>query len=1696
MANCLSYKFLSTAIYVLIFGFIFNQASAQVITNYNFTPTAGTFTSLVGGSTPGGVGTVDDGAFNNLDIGFDFWYMGVKYNTISAGTNGLLSLGAPITATGYLSANDLSTLGGTNRPILAPLWDDLSIVLPGNFSYLTTGVVGSRLFTCQYINAKWRYNAYGNTISFQVMLEEATGKISFVYQPGTGGVNAGSASIGITATATGNPNFLSLDNFTATAVASSTVSTTSISVKPATGQTYSFLSTVNAPTSLTFTAVSATGMTLNWVDNAADETGYVIYQSVDGGSTYTYAALTAANATSYAATGLNGYTNYFWKVFALRETLSSPLAGRQNMALAANYSYPFTGNANDVSGNNNNGSVAGGVTLSTDRFGNENSAYTLNGTDGNITTTSNIAAPQVFSISIWFKTTTTQGGKLIGFGNQQSGKSGNYDRHIYMTNDGKLSFGVYNGGARVIPSPNAYNDNVWHNAIGILSGTGMKFYVDGIPVGTDTNTDAENNTGYWRIGYDNLGGWPNRPLSDYFAGSLDDIQIFNREISVAEVAVINNALFNGYAYKKTLTLNTTNIISGTQTNFPYLISITDPDLKQTTNGCDLTGGNTSFGKVTSATGADIAFTTTDGVALSYDIDKYDPATGSLLVWVKLPSVSNVANLAINMLFGKLTPDVNNEAAVWSDYKTVFHFKENTFSGTTKDATVGLVGTTAGGMSASNLVVGKIGTAYGFNGTNQYIGVQSSAAYTITSSPYTLSAWINTNAPAADQKIISNQNSANLGYKMGLYGTNPELQNDGTVARNGQPNMTGSYFNAQANTWYYVQGVYNGTTMSMFVNGVAQQTRTGANAPTAGGVLNIGVGEGAAGFYFSGIIDEPRVSNTARNASWALSEYQNQNNPTGSVASIGGLLADRTNASTYPGLVYTFTGASSDNIIGTGNYTNNTINLTELPANTANVSIVMPANGYAVLYAPRSFYGLSIGGNSKLVLYGNTLNIGCNVYNSGIIEGYTVDFANPTNLNSILAFNGSLATQQYFGNATTSSFGGLTVNNSAGGTLNINANSNLNLYGTITLTKGKLSTSNIGAGKLTLKSIENQTASVATVPAAGSISGNVFVERFIKGNNDKSRRGYRLMSSPVHHTTVSPFNYNIFNLKQNMYITGNPDAADIGTSSPNDAAKFDWSPNHNPTIYKYNEPVSGAVSPYDYASISLPLDANIFKVGEGAYVFFRGKRTALDGAGVSRFSTQVKPEDVSLVFKGELNVGQFSPALSYTSTGNTNIDGFNLVGNPYPATIDLSSTNMGYNNLTNFIYVLNPATKSFGVFDRTGTAPGTGDASRYIASGQGFFVKAMSAASPSITFRETAKVNQQLRTSPSPGSVLLMGLKQAKASKETEPQSIRLKMVNQVDSNATDDIVIGFSSQANDNFDQMEDAFDMGGNGTTFLSSFSKDNIKLAINKYAAITNDTKIKLSVISTVSGDFNLIANDLKTLDPKFETYLIDNYKVDTIKLSTQDTYAFKIDRKMPSTYTESRFELAFKNRNDTVLPIELVSFTAKADNNTALLKWQTASESNNKKFIISRSFNGTDYIEIGTVIGSVNSQNVNQYSFTDISPAKGSNYYRLSQQDLNGTTKIIGIKVLNFGLSYLDHNFTIYPVPVNNTLNIVLSKKYENETFVRVLNISGQVILKSSFTGTTASLDFAQFSPGVYIVELTNSNKTLGRSKFTKE
>jgi hypothetical protein len=149
--------------------------------------------------------------------------------------------------------------------------------------------------------------------------------------------------------------------------------------------------------------------------------------------------------------------------------------------------------------------------------------------------------PTVFSLELWFRTSSTTGGKLIGLADSATGISYSNDRNFYMRDNGQLVFGIYSSTANrtfVITSPASYNNGAWHHAAATFGSTGgMVMYVDGLRVTGDASPGAPQNlTGYWRWGGDNLEYWDSQPTSDYVNGDLDEIAIYSTELSAQQIA--------------------------------------------------------------------------------------------------------------------------------------------------------------------------------------------------------------------------------------------------------------------------------------------------------------------------------------------------------------------------------------------------------------------------------------------------------------------------------------------------------------------------------------------------------------------------------------------------------------------------------------------------------------------------------------------------------------------------------------------------------------------------------------------------------------------------------------------------------------------------------------------------------------------------------------------------------------------------------------------------------------------------------------------------------------------------------------------------------------------------------------------------------------------------------------------------------
>jgi uncharacterized lipoprotein YmbA len=318
-----TFGFLITISVLLVFFFMnfgYSQAAA-----YSFANSTGTYTETSASATTLAAVRADTAISAAQNIGFTFVYEGINYNQFTMSSNGFIALGASNTSA--LTTNDFSTANATSRPIIAPLWDDLDGGTPASSSarYEVTGTAPNRVLTVEWRNWEWQYDSSTPVISFQVKLYETTNVIQFVYRQEATAVSTGSASIGIgSAFGSGAGSYLNLTSVTAPAV-SSVSSTTNISTKPPTGQTYTFTPpTCGAPSSILTSAITVAGATINWT-NGGSETSWEYYTLPSSASPPTAASNTGTVVTTkpVVVTGLNQLTAYTTYVRAVCSTTSS-----------------------------------------------------------------------------------------------------------------------------------------------------------------------------------------------------------------------------------------------------------------------------------------------------------------------------------------------------------------------------------------------------------------------------------------------------------------------------------------------------------------------------------------------------------------------------------------------------------------------------------------------------------------------------------------------------------------------------------------------------------------------------------------------------------------------------------------------------------------------------------------------------------------------------------------------------------------------------------------------------------------------------------------------------------------------------------------------------------------------------------------------------------------------------------------------------------------------------------------------------------------------------------------------------------------------------------------------------------------------------------------------------------------------------
>lgn len=205
--------------------------------------------------------------------------------------------------------------------------------------------------------------------------------------------------------------------------------------------------------------------------------------------------------------------------------------------------YPFNGNANDISGNANNG-IVNGATLTTDRFGNANSAYSFDGTSNYIRfSDSNLPKSNSNrSFSMWVKyQSNNDWSSLLSYGKAAT-KGGHNE--LLISQGGILNFDYFNLNSTTI---NSVANQIWYHIVYEFDNTsGTQIYINGILQslnvgGIALNTNNLSNINTTLDGNMFIGKAPQMSLYPYyFKGTIDDTRIYNRVLSLNEVTALYN----------------------------------------------------------------------------------------------------------------------------------------------------------------------------------------------------------------------------------------------------------------------------------------------------------------------------------------------------------------------------------------------------------------------------------------------------------------------------------------------------------------------------------------------------------------------------------------------------------------------------------------------------------------------------------------------------------------------------------------------------------------------------------------------------------------------------------------------------------------------------------------------------------------------------------------------------------------------------------------------------------------------------------------------------------------------------------------------------------------------------------------------------------------------------------------------------
>jgi hypothetical protein len=472
-------------------------------------------------------------------------------------------------------------------------------------------------------------------------------------------------------------------------------------------------------------------------------------------------------------------------------------------------------------------------------------------------------------------------------------------------------------------------------------------------------------------------------------------------------------------------------------------------------------------------------------------------------------------------------------------------------------------------------------------------------------------------------------------------------------------------------------------------------------------------------------------------------------------------------------------------------------------------------------------------------------------------------------NGTVRFNGDANMTQTISSYEVTTFNNIDVTNDSS-IPGLSIQSSENLKGVLSLSEGVSVDTDGSTNAAVFKLLSTadsptQDAAIGILPEGATISGKITVQRYMTIEGTNNGRIYRYVGSPLLNATVA-------DIQNEIKITG----TFTGTSKCSGCTTAQ-------SMFAYNESITtdinnSGVADMNDGYVDFPDASNLETLvpGRGYALYVRGN--LLTGSALW---------DV----RGNPTTGNVTPVsfpITFTESDTISSDGWNLIANPFPSTIDWNSPE-GWTktNIDGAIYT----TDNGGVFTQYATyngLVGINGGSEYIAIGQAFWIKA-NGPSPVLTADEKIKA---------PGEQSTFFRKRGDYT-----NLLRIKLTR---GTSRDETIVHLRADATDGLDSSVDAIKFMNSGLN-LSSLLADGRKLAINSLSPLNCSKSVRLSIDNTPAADYTLDFSEFDSFAAGVSITLLDSLTGKVIDVRKQSSYPFSVTSNSLS-FGKNRFRIVF--------------------------------------------------------------------------------------------------------------------------------------------------------------------------------------------